>query len=46
MFVRNFHKLNSVVKSYLSVIIPDLILCCNFLPRDMYHLHTGQGLST
>lgn len=46
VFVRQYRRLNPVVKSYASVLLPDLLLCLNFLPRDLYHLATGQALTT
>jgi hypothetical protein len=42
VFITNYKKLNSVVKSYLSVILPDVFMVINFLPRDMYNMHMGR----
>jgi hypothetical protein len=38
LFIKLFRHLNSVVKSYFSVILPDIVMCINFLPRDILHL--------
>jgi hypothetical protein len=42
VFFGNYSKLNAVVKSYLSVILPDVLMVVNFLPRDIYNLHMGS----
>jgi hypothetical protein len=41
IFFSNYGKLNSVVKSYISVILPDLFMCFNFWPRDVHNLQVG-----
>jgi hypothetical protein len=42
VFFSNYAKLNSVVKSYMSVILPDLFMCFNFWPRDVHNLQVGR----
>jgi hypothetical protein len=41
VFFTNYKKMNSVVKSYMSVILPDIFMVFNFWPRDMYNMHLG-----
>lgn len=41
VFFSNYKKLNSVVKSYMSVILPDIFMVGNFWFRDLYNIHLG-----
>ena len=46
VFCQNFSKLNSAVKSYASVIVPDLCMCLNFLPREAYLFFHNQPVTS
>lgn len=41
LFFSNYKKLNCVVKSYMSVILPDIFMVANFWFRDLYNIHLG-----
>lgn len=42
LFLVTHKRLNFVLKSYASVLVPDLIICINFLARDMANLSNGS----
>jgi len=44
-FIKHFHKLNSVVKAFGSVILPDILMVLIFLPQAAYFLYIGETRS-
>jgi hypothetical protein len=40
------NKLSPILKTYVSVIVPNYALVFNFMPIDLYLLSTGKNHST
>ena len=42
LFLKHFNKLNSVVKAFGSVILPDILMVTIFLPQAAYFQSIGE----